>query len=157
MEPVGVSRAQADALWELRTRVLRPAWEPGRLCVYPEDGLEGTAHWVATRGDRVVGCVTLMRGRPSPHAPAEEAIQLRGMAVSPELQGQGVGARLLEAALSQIAVEWSPLEVIWCNARVKALSFYARAGFTQWGEEFFIPEAGDHYVMWRALPRVVVG
>ncbi len=151
MDEVRVSRAEASEVWALRTKVLRPAYEAGRLCVYPEDEQEGTSHWAAWSGEAVIGCVTLM-WRPSPLAPSEVAIQLRGMAVSPERQGEGVGARLLSAVLAEAAWSYAPARVVWCNARVGAMSFYASAGFEEWGGRFSIPEAGDHYVMWRELP-----
>ena len=49
------------------------------------------------------------------------------MATAPELQGQGVGTRVLRTAVDLVASAGGTL--IWCNARVSALGFYERAGF----------------------------
>ena len=148
-------RVEASHIHTIRTRVLRPNYPEGMLCIYPQDELEGVEHWAAndTTG-RARACITFM-SNPSPHALEEPGVQLRGMAVDDGLRGHGLGARLLDAALTGVALSFSPARIVWCNARVGALSFYDRAGFEQWGELFFIPEAGDHYVMWRHLPTLI--
>ena len=75
--------------------------------------------------------------------------RLRGMATHPDFQGQGAGARLIQFALTHLKAQHADL--VWCNARVNAVAFYERAGFTTVGERFEIPGIGGHFVMFRRL------
>ena len=60
---------------------------------------------------------------------------------------------LLEHAKAQDA------ELVWCNARVPALSLYERSGFVAASEQFEVPQIGPHVVMeWRqAVPAQAAG
>lgn len=78
---------------------------------------------------------------PSPleHLGARYPQQLRGMATDPSAQGQGLGSVLLRAVQAS-----GPL---WCNARLRARPFYARAGWHPIGEVFEIAKVGPHQRM----------
>jgi ribosomal protein S18 acetylase RimI-like enzyme len=78
------------------------------------------------------------------------AWQLRGMATTPERQGQGIGGRLVATALSELRRRGGA--IVWCDARTSAVGFYRRHGFTAEGEEFLHEESGiPHYRMWRPV------
>jgi predicted GNAT family N-acyltransferase len=152
-----VDEVDVDAILPLRTRVLRPHFDEGELARWPLDDEPTTHHFAAidTDSGEVVGCVTFqLAGLPD--EPSEWGdVQLRGMAVSQTLQGQGVGARLLDGSLPRLALLYPDARRIWCNARERAVSFYARAGFVVIGEAFEIPEIGPHRRMWRKLPPLL--
>ncbi|HEY0518631.1 MAG TPA: GNAT family N-acetyltransferase, partial [Ilumatobacteraceae bacterium] len=79
----------------------------------------------------------------------EPAIQLRGMATAPELQGGGVGSLLLEAGCSRAA---ETVAVVWARARDSALEFYLRNGFAIDGEGFVDETtAKPHHVIVRRV------
>lgn len=142
-------------LLELRTRILRPTFPVGSLAHFDGDDESSTRHFALFDGEqRCVACLTLM-SRAAPHALAQAAVQLRGMAVDATLQGQGLGAKLLDFALGRAAVAFLPTKVVWCNARVRARSFYERAGFRVHGEVFEVAGVGPHVVMWRELDLVM--
>jgi Acetyltransferase (GNAT) family. len=67
-----------------------------------------------------------------------------GLGIRPDLTGQGLGARFIEAGLQYATNEWSPkrfrLWVAWWNER--ALRAYRRAGF----EEVADPEEKRRFV-----------
>ena len=67
-----------------------------------------------------------------------------GLGIRPDLTGQGLGARFIEAGLRYATDEWSPkrfrLWVAWWNER--ALRAYRRAGF----EEVANPEEKRRFV-----------
>jgi predicted GNAT family N-acyltransferase len=84
-------------------------------------------HFVAVNEDEVVACVGL-------YLEGERKVRLRQMAVSPALQGQGLGSRLLAFA-EEWARHWRIAE-IETHARVSARGFYERAGFVAEGAEF---------------------
>lgn len=71
------------------------------------------------------------------------------MATKPELQGQGIGAKVLTTCLEHAKSRGGAL--MWCNARTTALAFYRRHGFETVGDEFETPGVGPHFVMVRPL------
>lgn len=155
---VDIELIPAAASYPLRQTVLRPHQSIEEM-VWEKDDEPGTATFGAVdRADgEVVGVATVFR-EPPPFDPAEagvpfgavsgaQAWRLRGMAVRKDLQGQGIGALVLDALLDHVAAEGGNL--LWCNARVSALGFYERAGFKAWGDEWELPVIGPHVVMWR--------
>ena len=137
-----VTTAELPLLWELRGRVLRPG-KPPETWRYPEDADATTVHLGAfTPEEALVGILTLLENN---------GLQLRGMAVAPEAQGQGVGAALLEQA-HRVAVERG-FDSLWCNARAAAVGFYSRCGWNVESDVFDVPGIGPHYVM-RKNPTV---
>lgn len=132
----------------LRQRVLRPN-QPPEAMFYPGDETPGAVHLGAFDAEqRLVGIASLSI-EPPPDAPELRSFRLRGMAVDPGLQGQGIGARLIEASLTR--AQEAGLSSIWCNARISAEPFYRRLGFTVVGERFEIEGIGPHVVMRRNL------
>ena len=75
----------------------------------------------------------------------ELTYQLRGMATSPDVRGEGYGIALLEEARrifkERQATGW------WCNARLVAVPFYERFGMKIASEQFEIEGIGPHHVM----------
>ncbi len=149
-----LSQTSLDTILTLRTRVLRPTLPAGQLARYDVDALATTTHYGAWRDDALVGCATFMLD-PSPTDPTAQAVRLRGMAVSDSARDQGVGARLLDFAMTQEALLRAPARLLWCNARERAIPFYTRMGFARYGEPFALPEIGMHEVMWRLLPALL--
>ena len=112
----------------LRRAVLRNDM-PGRPVVFDGDNLPGTVHLGVRAGDALVAISTWI---PNPYG-AEPAVQLRGMATDPQLQGRGVGGILVDAGCRRAAAV-APL--IWARARDSALNFYMRHGFIVEGDGF---------------------
>jgi ribosomal protein S18 acetylase RimI-like enzyme len=146
---VQVRVVEGAATRELRRAVLRPGWPAGSP-MHGDDNPDAVHLAALDEDGRVVGsCVVLPRAYPlRPDEP--NAWQLRGMATAPELQGQGIGSRLVAAALEEIRRRDGRL--VWCDARTSAVGFYERNGFTAAGTEFRHAESGiPHYRMWRIL------
>jgi len=136
----------AAATSELRRAVLRPQWEPGRRM--PGDDDPAALHLALQDGADVVGaCVLLPRAYPL-HPERPGAWQLRGMAVHPARQRQGIGGRLVIGALEVLRAHGARL--VWCDARISAVPFYRQHGFATEGPEFHHEETGiPHLRMWR--------
>jgi len=144
MAELTVVEISASDTYPLRLEVLRND-TPSRDLGFDVDELPGTIHLGVHDGARLVAISTWA---PRPHR-GEAAIQLRGMATLPELQGTGVGAMLLEAGCRR-AGEVAP--VVWARARDTALEFYLRHGFTIDGEGFVDESTGKpHHVIVRRL------
>lgn len=102
----------------LRQAVLRTPWgrdlEPDTTP--PADDL------VAEQDGRVVATGRLYLSPDGRHA------RIRGMAVAPEYQGQGLGSGMLQAL--ELCARGRGCSDIELNARTSALAFYLHAGFT---------------------------
>jgi GNAT superfamily N-acetyltransferase len=133
----------------LRQSVLRPG-RPAEESVFPGDDDPRTLHIGAGLGPggEIVAVGTLLAEAPPWPVPDELSVRcwrIRGMATHPEVRGRGIGATVLAELLRRAALGGSAL--VWCNARVPALSFYARAGFTPVGAPFEAPGIGPHQAM----------
>ena len=133
----------------LRSVVLRPGM-PLEECVFLNDDAPATIHVGAIENGRVVGIASFyheampLEFEKTGFANAR-AWRLRGMAVEPMRQGQGIGLKVLQFGIAEIARRGGSL--LWCNARTVAMGFYRIAGFEVRGEEFDIPGVGPHFVM----------
>jgi GNAT superfamily N-acetyltransferase len=145
-----------DDTFALRKAVLRP-W------LTPE---EARATWAGTPEHFQVGAVKegrvvstagfLIEAQPD-HGDVFGPLQwrLRGMASEPALQGRGVGGRVLDFGIDELArrlaARGEPSAALWCNGRTGAQRFYERHGFQAIGELFETPGTGPHYVFWRRV------
>ena len=144
-------RVEAARIWPLRTRVLRPHFAPGKLCIFAQDEAPETLHFglFETEDDpRCVAAMTLIL-RSQPGLAQLPAVQLRGMCVDPAMQHQGLGTRLFESALAPLALHLPQAHIIWCNARLSAQGFYEKLGFEPHGEAFDVENIGPHILMRR--------
>jgi GNAT superfamily N-acetyltransferase len=139
-----VRLATVEEILMVRKAVLRPL-EPVEPSAY--DASAGVRHVGAFSPGAAVGCATIY---PSPYGDQPAAWQLRGMAVADGYRGHGIGGRVLRAAIDVARDAGAPL--LWANARVPALAFYASHGFGVIGEEFaYGPAAIPHRVIVRRL------
>ncbi|HZX55215.1 MAG TPA: GNAT family N-acetyltransferase [Ilumatobacteraceae bacterium] len=145
MGELSIVEIAASDTYPLRLEVLRND-TPSQEVAFDVDGLPGTFHLGVSDGSRLVAVSTWT---PRPHRD-EEAVQLRGMATLPGMQGRGIGAMLLEAGCAR-AAGVAPL--VWARARDTALEFYLRHGFTVDGEGFVDESTRKpHHVIIRRLP-----
>ena len=81
--------------------------------------------------------------------------RLRGMASDPALQGRGLGGRVLDFGMAEIARRLAErgqaAATLWCSGRTSARRFYERRGFQAIGEIYESPGTGPHYVFWRRI------
>ncbi len=138
-----IHRVGADSVRPLRAAVLRPGSIPGTF-TYPDDAAPGTGHFAALLGGQITGVVTML-AEACPHrpdltapAPRVRAWRLRGMAVDPQLQGRGIGSRLLTRAIAHALDHGAA--VLWCKARLSAVSFYRHNGWYAFSPAFELAE-----------------
>ncbi len=100
-------------------------------------------HFGAFLAGRLVGCVL--------GVPDADAVRIRQMVVTEEMRGRGIGAGLMAALEASFAAEG--ITRFRLNARLDAVEFYRRLGFTPLGEPF--AELGiPHQRMEKTLPAV---
>lgn len=138
---------KAADTYPLRLKVLRPGGIEEDVH-FANDRLEGAFHLgVSIGGHRI--CVGSFYPEAHPELSGWKQFRLRGMATHPDFQGQGAGGRSLRFAAEHLKAQHADL--LWCNARIKAVPFYQRAGLVIHGEAFEIAGIGTHYVMYRRL------
>ena len=144
---IRVERVDPARTTELRRAVLRPHQPVGTVMF--GDDLADAVHLAALDGDEVVGACVLTLA-PYPHRDEADAWQLRAMATAPERRSQGVGALVITGAVDAVAERGG--RFLWCRARVVALAFYERNGFTADTEAYVEPNTGlPHRDMFRWL------
>jgi GNAT superfamily N-acetyltransferase len=141
---VRVERVDASAGLPLRQRVLRPHQTLEELRS-PDDDDPETGHYAALVDGNVIATASVRREPPPWEKGDGSAWRLRGMATDEQWRNAGVGARVLEAVVEHVRSHGGGL--LWCNARLPALSFYRRAGFRTRGERWVDPEIGPHVAM----------
>ncbi|WP_240640201.1 GNAT family N-acetyltransferase [Mangrovimonas spongiae] len=137
----------AKDTYDVRHPVLRPG-RPITDCVFEGDNLDTTYHLGLFHQEQLIGVVSLMRNS-NKQIQERSQYQLRGMAILKPYQGQGLGKYLIDASIKKLTE--LHCEIVWCNAREIALSFYKRNQFQVLGEPFSIPLIGNHFTMFRKI------
>ena len=137
---IKVNTPEYEQVWMLREEVLRKPLGQS----LKNDDLSWDIHdhiLAAFKDDTVVGCVIL-------HPKENGVMKLRQMAVHPSMQGTGVGTLIVKAA-EKAALEYG-FTKIDMHARMVALDFYKKLGYTVTGDVF--TEVGiPHVVMEKSL------
>lgn len=146
-------RLCVEEILDLRHRILRPGL-PIETASFPGDEELFSQHfgaWYENNGSKVViGCATVMLNEYE----GRTAWQLRGMATDDAYRGLGVGRKVL--AFTEIVVRdcLQQVDLMWCNAREVAISFYEKNGWHCTSDLFDIPTAGPHRKMVKVLPSI---
>lgn len=138
-----------EATYPLRMKILRPGGDLAER-YFDQDRLADVFHLGVFAGNT---CISIGSFYPEGHAelPANTPFRLRGMATDTAYQGSGAGTLLLRHALQRL--EQSGADLLWCNARIKAVPFYERLGLHSKGELFEVPRIGPHYLMFLRFGR----
>lgn len=132
-------RDELTALLDLRYEVF--CVEQGVAVTADRDGRDHDAEQlVAVRDGVVVGTCRLLC--------EDDLAQLGRMAVSPDMRGDGIGARLLDQA--DLVAEELGIAHIVLHAQVPARGVYERAGYRQKGP-VFLEEGIEHVAMEKRL------
>ena len=144
-----VRQVAPERLYDLRRRVLRDD-DPAVDVSNTGDAAETAIHFGGFLGQRAVVSASFY-AVPAPFALDESAYQLRYMATDFDVQGRGLGARLLVQAFEEPARRGTSR--VWANARTSALSFYEALGWSVVPDSLFVSrETGiDHVVIHRSL------
>lgn len=131
-----IQQVAVDEVLPLRVLVLR---EGGPLDTARFDEDDGALHFAVLDPD-VVACASVFA---SPRAGEPDAWRIRGVAVHPSRRGEGLGEAVVRAAMEAAgASDW------WCTARVSAVGFWERLGFTAEAESpYSLPHGGPHHTM----------
>ena len=78
------------------------------------------------------------------------AVQVRQMGTLPEFQGKGFAEKVLTALEETAKKNWNA-RTGWLQARIAAIPFYEKCGWTAYGNEYDVNKVGPHRSMWKKL------
>ncbi|WP_442787501.1 GNAT family N-acetyltransferase [Flavobacterium suncheonense] len=142
-----IHQIEAEETFSVRQPVLRPG-KPIESCHFEGDNLGTTAHFGLYEHDDLIGVVSVYKVN-HPISSKKEQYQIRGMAVLQEFQRRGIGEQLVKKVEHHVKEQKG--ELIWFNAREKAVPFYQKLDYKIKGEPFEIPEIGTHFVMLKCI------
>jgi GNAT superfamily N-acetyltransferase len=131
----------------VRHPVLRTG-KPIATCHFEGDDLPTTSHFGLYLEKQLVAIISSFKVQNKLFT-EENQYQIRGMAVLEEFQKRGFGEQLLHYCENEIRIKKG--ELIWFNAREKAVGFYKKSGYEVIGGQFEIPDVGPHYVLFKKI------
>lgn len=121
---------------------------PLKDCVFEGDNDPETIHLGAYIENKLVGVLSAYQKNTSTFD-AKESYQVRGVAVLTSAQRIGIG-RALMVHIEQL-LKQRKIDLIWLNARIKAVDFYTALAYRQKGNAFEIKGIGTHYCFYKSL------
>lgn len=149
MNPDSFSIKKISSLetYPVRHPVLR-AGRPLEDCRFDHDDLETTFHLGLFLDNVLIGVATFLQTQNNEFEESNQ-YQLRGMAILESFQGKGLGAILLSYGEKELKSKG--IQLLWFNAREKAVPFYSKLGCSKKGNPFDIKGIGMHYLMFKKL------
>jgi len=143
--PFKIRRCSFEEYFPIRDLIIRPHGLPKEK-EFPGDRDPETLHYgLFERANIHAGCTLIKstwEGRP--------ARRLRGMGVSNELRGKGLGKKLWHFAENDIGQK-NDCTLFWCDAREGAVAFYKKLNWIVVSNIYEVPGIGPHYKMVRNL------
>lgn len=131
----------------VRNAVLRKG-KPIETCLFAGDDLPTTHHF-GIFAPHLIGTISLFEAQ-SPIFEDDFQIQVRGMAILEDYQGQHLGEKLIQHCEKHF-LKSRKETLIWFNARENAVGFYEKLGYHTIGSIFEIENVGKHFVMFKKL------
>tara|TARA_B100000902_G_C27113223_1_gene814726 strand:+ start:70 stop:507 length:438 start_codon:yes stop_codon:yes gene_type:complete len=142
-----IERVGSETIRTLRHKVLRKN-KPFSTTSYNRDKEKDTIHLACVEKNIVVVCATFYPEKTN-RIDSKNAYRLRGMATDKNHRRKGYGKKIMEQSFIELTNK--KCDLLWCNARIKALEFYKSIGFKTKGEKFNIGDIGDHYYMYKRI------
>ena len=144
---LNIKLVEAKDIRLLRHKMLRQG-KKFSTTSYNRDNEENTFHLAAFLGDEIVSCGTFYPEKTD-RIYSKNSYRLRGMATDVNFRRKGFGRELMLASFQKLKL--LKADILWCNARLVAISFYKSLGFKIIGDIFDIKEIGPHYYMYKEI------
>jgi phosphoribosylformimino-5-aminoimidazole carboxamide ribotide isomerase len=138
---ITIEQIRPELTWHLRQQVLYPAQKLYEMEL--DEDNEGI-HFGAFTADKLVGIISLFQ--------KDRSFQFRKLAVLPDFQKMGIGNMLLNRIEEYAGSENG--STIWCNARVSAIGFYLKAGYSHTGK-LFSKNGFDYEILEKSIKKPV--
>lgn len=132
----------------LRHRVLWPHLPSPDVCVIDIDERSDAFHVGVFHEQRLISIGSFF-AMTSTRLEIYPQYRLRAMATDPDYRRMHAGNRLIEFGLDRLRKEG--VRVLWCDARLIAVSFYESLGFSKQPDVYEVPLIGPHHFMWKEL------
>ena len=142
-----IQKIASTETYPVRHIVLR-AGKPIESCQFQGDELETTNHFGYYINNQIIGVISIFEINNKQFL-VQKSFQIRGMAVLPSFQKQGIGEALVKESEKFCTTQKANL--IWFNARTTAVGFYQKMRYEIVGAEFEINEVGPHFLMFKKL------
>ncbi|MAJ44669.1 MAG: GNAT family N-acetyltransferase [Candidatus Marinimicrobia bacterium] len=142
---IKIKRISTKEALLVRAPVLRKN-QPPEWASMEEDKLPSTIHFGGFLSNNIVGTATVY---PENRSNNQNEWRLRGMAVLDKYQSNGIGEILLNSCFDFIKSKNG--KSLWCNARIGAVKFYKKCGFSICSKKFNIINIGAHFRMEKSL------
>ena len=140
-------KISSEEIRTLRHKVLRQG-KPFSTTTYQRDNCIETFHLAFMKDNVPISCATFYPENTRLIS-SKRAYRLRGMATIKEHRKKGYGKKIMSKAIEEIKKRKG--NFLWCNARLVAVEFYKKLGFSSKGEQFNISDIGPHYFMYKKL------
>jgi GNAT superfamily N-acetyltransferase len=145
-----ILRVRSHEVLALRQKVLRPD-SSLKECRFEWDDDPASIHLGLYKFEELLSIASFLQ-MSHKNFSAGYPYRLRGMATLENSRANGYGSMLLREGQAQLVYLRSDL--LWFNARVRAIPFYEKLGFMTFGEAFDITGTGSHKTMYkRLIPR----
>ena len=139
-----------DETLVLRKMILRPDLNLSKARA-PYAGPEKSFHVGGFLEDRLISIASFIE-KPNQIWQEDRQWMLRGMATHPNCRNLGYGHLVIMFGMRE-ALKYKP-RLIWCSARVQAVSFYKRASFMPVGKVVEHIKTGPHQLLCRRFVPV---
>jgi GNAT superfamily N-acetyltransferase len=145
MSEMVIECISADLTRSIRHQVLWQHKPSLDVCVLDTDNVIDAFH-LGVRFESELISVGSFFPQTHHHFYQDNVYRLRAMATLPNFHGRGSGRALIEFALQLLRERNANL--LWCDARLSAVGFYQRLGFSVDDEIYEVPLIGPHKLMW---------
>lgn len=115
---------------------------------YLRDNDKETFHLACRINRKIITCATFYPEITDKKV-SKNPYRLRGMATHVDFRRKGYAAELMNRSFE--VLKEKGCDLLWCNARLVAISFYKSLGFKIIGDIFDIKEIGPHYYMYKEI------
>lgn len=137
MKDISIEQIRPELTWRLRQRVLYP--ESKLYEMEMEEDNHGY-HFAAFNNNNIIAVVSLFN--------KDNDWQFRKFAVDQTMQNMGIGRMVLQHITDFANTNGG--NRLWCNARLSAINFYLKAGFSHTGN-FFSKNGFDYEILEKEL------
>mgnify|MGYP005989972667 CR=1 FL=1 len=142
---IKIKKIKVEDTYDIRLSILRNKIDlPYK---FKEDFNETTFHLGAYYKNELVGIATFMQNKME--GLEGNQYQLRGMATVLKVRGKGCGKDIINEAKNILSQKNT--NILWCNARKEAVSFYEELAFSKIGVAFNVDKVGVHFKMYTKI------
>ncbi len=142
-----VREINKELTYDIRSLILRPN-QPREAAMYETDDFAGSFHVGVFDDEKLICIVSFCLEDYDSFKPSHQ-YRLRAMATLEEYRNKGAGSMAVQFA--EKILREREVDVLWCKARVTAMGYYKKLGFTTYGDVFDYHPIGEHIIMYKML------